>query len=146
MITEKHIIDPNRPTLYFITGIPGSGKSTFAKKMAKEKGILNHFEADHWMIDSQGNYSFDPKKLSFCHYQCQKYTRLAMEVGEDVIVSNTSLTKKEAKPYFDLAKNFQYNIELFHLQSSYGSIHSVPSDKIEQMKKKREFFKISDSL
>lgn len=146
MITEKHIIDPYRPTLYFITGIPGSGKSTFAKKIANEKEILNHFEADLWMVDSQGNYSFDPQKLSFCHYQCQRHTQLTMEVGEDVIVSNTSLTKKEAKPYFTLAKKFQYNIELFHLQSSYGSIHLVPLDKIEQMKNKRELFKISDLL
>jgi len=143
MIKEKRIVDPSRPTLYFITGIPGSGKTTFAKKLIFEKNILNHFEADQWMVDSDGNYSFDPKKLTYCHSQCQKFTQRAMELQEDVIVSNTSLTKWEAKPYFELVKKFNYNIELFHLESSYVSIHSVPSDKMEQMKRKRNLYKIS---
>lgn len=142
MIVQKMIHDVKLPTLYFITGIAGSGKSTFAKKLAFEKNIKNHFEADQWMVDFHGNYSFDPQKLSFCHYQCQKHTHLAMKICEDVIVSNTSLTKKEAKPYFHLAKKFNYNIELFHLQDSYGSIHFVPLAKIEQMKRKREFYGI----
>lgn len=144
MIKEKLIKSPLRPTLYFITGIPGSGKSTFANKLAKEKNVIHLYEADQWMVDSSGNYSFNPKRLHFCHIQCQKFTQQAMETQQDVIVSNTSLTKKEAKPYFDLAKKFHYNIELIHLQSSYGSIHSVPLEKIEQMKQKREFYSIKD--
>jgi len=44
--------------LVIIRGLPGSGKSTFAKKFV-EKGF-KHYEADMWMVDKDGNYSFDP--------------------------------------------------------------------------------------
>ena len=94
------------------------------------------------MTDEKNNYFFNPSKLFFCHKQCIEKTELSMKQNKSVIVSNTSLTKKEALPYFNLAKKFQYNIELIHLQTEYQSIHNVPIEKIKLMKQKRQIYDI----
>ena len=144
---KKNIIDvllypQSSLDFVFVTGLPGSGKSTFASKWC----FKNHFEADQWMVDEEKNYCFNPKKLWYCHSQCLQATENAMKADEEVIVSNTSLTKKEAKPYFLLAKKYKYNIVLIHLMTEYKSIHNVPEDKLQQMQTRREFYKISDII
>jgi predicted kinase len=131
-------------TLYLICGPSGSGKTTFAKKLKQEKGIKFHFEADDWMKDKFGIYYFDPENLYFCHRACRSSTQQAMEYGEDVIVSNTTLTKKEAKPYVDLAKAYGYNIEIHHMTGTFKNEHGVPDWKVEEMKKKQQFFNLGD--
>ena len=45
-------------------GIPGSGKSTTAKKIAGETGKI-HSTDNYFMVD--GEYRFDPKKLKENH-------------------------------------------------------------------------------
>ncbi len=131
-------------TLYLICGPSGSGKTTFANKLKKEKGITNHFEADQWMVDLYGNYFFDPKRLGYCHAECQKSTEYSMRRGEDVIVSNTTLTKKEAKPYIDLSRKYGYNVEIHHMIGEFQNEHGVPNWKIEEMKNKRQMFSLED--
>jgi uridine kinase len=88
-------------TLYMISGPSGSGKTTFASKIREEKGVEFNFEADQWMKNQSGEYCFDPRHLGYCHQQCQEHTENIMKSGKDVIVSNTSLTIKEAKPYIN---------------------------------------------
>ena len=43
--------------LIIIRGLPGSGKSTFAKSLN-----CTHFETDMYFTDSEGNYNFMPQK------------------------------------------------------------------------------------
>jgi predicted kinase len=131
-------------TLYLICGPSGSGKTTFANKIKKEKNIANHFEADQWMVDQDGNYLFNPKRLRYCHAECQKSTEYSMRRWQDVIVSNTTLTKKEAKPYIDLSKKYGYNVEIHHMTGEYQNQHGVPNWKIEEMKNKRQLFSLAD--
>jgi predicted kinase len=131
-------------TLYIVAGPSGSGKSTFAKKLMRENGVKFNFEADNWMKDGKGVYNFDPKKLGYCHRQCQIYAEAMMQKGSSVIVSNTSLTKKEARPYVDLAKKYNFNIEIHHMTGNYQNEHGVPDWKVEEMRKKHEFYTLED--
>lgn len=131
-------------TLHLVCGPSGSGKTTFANKLKKEKNISNHFEADQWMVDDNKNYCFSPTKLYYCHTQCQQSTEDAMIKEEDVIVSNTTLTKKEARPYVELAKKYNYNVEIHHMAGNFQNEHGVSDWKVEEMKKKRQFFSLSD--
>jgi predicted ABC-type ATPase len=130
--------------LYLITGIPGSGKTTRAKALMKEKGIKHHYEADMLMLDRQGDYAFNPRKLKECHNWCQKATEIAMQLGEAIIVSNTMTTKWEAKPYIDMAKKNGYSVIIEHLTTEFKNIHNVPLEVIEKMKNRREFFEIEN--
>lgn len=130
--------------LYLITGPSGAGKTTRAKELIRQKGIKHHYEADMLMLDRNGDYAFNSKKLRECHTWCQKATERAMQLNEAVVVSNTMTTKWEAQPYVDIAKKNGYNIIIEHLTTEYKNIHDVPQEVVEKMKNRREFFKLED--
>jgi hypothetical protein len=136
----------NPQTLYIITGLPGSGKSTLAFKMFQEDKIDTFYEADMWMRDGDGEYEFDPKKLGYCHGKCFASVQLALEKGFNVAQSNTNLTKKEVRPYIEMAKDLNVNIEIIHQPQdvNYGSIHGIPEEKLLMMAARREFFTLKD--
>lgn len=130
--------------LYIITGPSGAGKTTRAKELIRQKNIRHHYEADMLMIDRNGDYVFNPRKLKECHNWCQKATERAMLLGEAVIISNTMTMKWEAKPYIDMARHHGYNIIIEHLTTEYKNIHDVPDEIIKKMKDRRELFKLED--
>lgn len=96
------------------------------------------------MVDKNGEYSFDHKRLTECHNWCQKSTENAMKLGEAVIVSNTTINKKQARPYIRLAKQYGYTVHIEHLTTLFKSIHNIPEETLEKMIKMREFFKLED--
>lgn len=126
-------------TLTLIRGLPGSGKSTLAKAMAQATGARHH-EADMWMLDATGLYRFDPGKLSEVHTACYRATDSAVTAGYDVIVSNTFTTRKEAKPYIDLASEFQIRLNVIECTGEFGSIHGVPQATFDKMRARWENF------
>lgn len=94
--------------LFIMMGIPGSGKSTRAKKIANCV-----FEADNYWLNCVGEYLFIPHKIRDAHIWCQSEVRKAMQDGKtSICVANTSLTPVERKPYVDLAKEFDYDVSL----------------------------------
>lgn len=127
---------PNVPVLILTRGLPGSGKSTFAKflditfKTLKRQAFV--FEADqHFMID--GEYKFDSTQLHKAHYWCQKNTSQHLRDGNIVIVANTFTTRKELNEYIKIAEEKHVPIILFSMQNSFKSIHGVPDEKLKQM-------------
>lgn len=120
--------------LYLIRGIPGSGKSTLAKKlMYSFEDVCHHFEADMY-FERSGSYEFDVTKLGAAHLWCQEQTRLSLEAEIPTIVSNTFTTNKELKPYFEIAKSLFIVPIVIHAQNQFQNVHSVPADKLEQMR------------
>jgi predicted kinase len=133
-----------KKVLYLITGPSGAGKTTRAKELMREKGIKHHYEADMLMIDRNGDYAFNPRKLKECHNWCQKATERAMLLGEAVIISNTMTMQWEVKPYIEMARHHGYHVIIEHLTGEYKNIHDVPQEIVEKMKNRREFFKLED--
>jgi predicted kinase len=130
--------------LIIISGPPGSGKSTLAQRMITNDQADMYFEADMWMLNSMGDYSFDPKKLSYCHEKCFSYVENALKAGRRVIQSNTNLVKREVKKYIDLAKSLGAEIEIIHLEPRYKSIHNVPDEQVQKMIARRERYSLED--
>jgi predicted kinase len=117
--------------LYIVRGIPGSGKSTFAKTLGGQ-----HYEADMYFIDENGDYNFDVTKIKDAHQWCQSFVKTDMILEyPKIVVSNTSTQEWEMKPYFDLAKEFGYTVFAIIVENRHGgkNQHDVPEDKIEQM-------------
>lgn len=119
--------------LTLIRGLPGSGKSTLALRLARHFNAYC-FEADLYFLDDEGEYIFDATKLHAAHKWCQDETKRELNNGNDVIVSNTFTTKKELKPYFEIAKDLGIVPVVYHCQNDFGSIHDVPKETIDKMK------------
>lgn len=124
--------------LYLVRGIPGSGKSTLAQRLAALNRHVHqcsvvHYEADQYFMDDQGNYNFDVTKLHQAHKWCQDKTREGLTANATVIVSNTFTTKKELKPYFDMAREFGIMPVVYLAQNQFQNVHNVPADKLQAM-------------
>lgn len=113
-------------------GIPGSGKSTFAKTLGGQ-----HYEADMYFIDEEGNYNFDVTKIKDAHQWCQSFveTDMVLEYPK-IVVSNTFTQDWEMEPYFKLAKEYGYTVFTIVVENRHGGVnqHGVPEDKLQMMK------------
>lgn len=121
------------PKLIIVRGLPGSGKSTFAKAAFPE---LEHVEADQYFM-KDGEYNWDKSKLHSAHSYCYNKVLGLLHEGKGVVVSNTFVTRNDITNYLcmeDLVSEIQ--IYIFELHTSFGSIHNVPEETIAKMKDK----------
>lgn len=124
--------------LILVRGLPGSGKSSLSRVIANEIFRCARIEADMYFI-KDGEYVFDATKLGDAHAWCLKNTMEIIGEGVSVVVSNTFTTIKELKPYFDLAKEFKIKPQVILCQGNYKSVHNVPEETIEKMRKRFEY-------
>ncbi len=121
-------------------GLPGSGKSTFAKTLG---GI--HIEADQYFMRN-GVYEFDASQLKNAHNYCQSQTRAWMshngeQISTDkIIVSNTFTQEWEMEAYFKMAEEFGYQVFSLIVENRHGSmnVHDVPQRKLNEMRNRFE--------
>jgi predicted kinase len=120
--------------LILLRGLPGSGKSTFARSLG---GM--HMEADKYFMYS-GKYEFDASKLRDAHNWCQNAVRVGMETqGQKIVVSNTFTQENELEPYYKLAERYGYRVyslivENRHGESENTNTHNVPLETIQKMR------------
>jgi predicted kinase len=128
-------------TLIILRGLPGSGKSTFAKSIAKSYQI---FEADQFFMKN-GKYEFDATKLKKAHNLCKRNVHKSMRRNlfnsvfyRNIVVSNTFTQEWEMKFYLTLAKKYGYRVHTIIIENRHGGMneHGVPKDKIEIMKQR----------
>jgi len=87
--------------LTLIRGLPGIGKTTLAHSLMR--GVCVVIAADDFMVDDDGQYLHDPKRLTECHEACRDAVESAM--GDDIkqiIVHNTFSQRWEMEPYLRL--------------------------------------------
>jgi len=107
-----------------MSGIPGSGKSTYVNYLTRQDPDLKFSicSADHYFqknsqgkYDTEAEYKFDPSQLSKAHGECLR--KFMEEIvsnatascrSDVVIVDNTSTTSLELAPYVSIA--MAYNI------------------------------------
>ena len=124
--------------LTLIRGLPGSGKSTFAKYM---NGV--HAEADQYFYTG-GSYVFDPSKLAAAHSQCLTKAVDALKSDESVVVANTFTTLKEMAPYLEAARQYGANVVVLNMKTQYEGVHNVPQAAVDRMKARWYDFTVSD--
>lgn len=124
-----------QPILYLVRGLPGSGKSSFVKKQMN--ALANHYEADMYFM-KDGVYHFDATKLGAAHAMCKDHTQFSLEHGFDTWVSNTFTTKKELKPYFEIAKRTDSAVVCITMHGNFKSVHNVPDEVLYKMKQRFE--------
>ena len=124
--------------LYIIRGVPGSGKTTLGHKL-RAGGLVRHvYSADDWMVDEDGGYSFDPRRLSLCHEACRSATESALMDGYGVAVCNTFTRIWEMQPYVDMAKRIGCPMYVIKCEGGFQNVHGVPRAKVDEMRARFE--------
>lgn len=126
--------------LYIVRGIPGSGKSTFAKSLG-----ATHFEADMFFM-KYGEYKFDMTKIKDAHKWCQDSVNTAMilnntaGLNQTIVVSNTFTQEWEMKPYYEMAELHGYKVFSIIVENRHGGVneHNVPEEVLTNMKNRFE--------
>lgn len=133
------------PTLFLIRGVPGSGKSTFARHIWNDYAIC---EADKYFYDKEtGEYNFNHSKLKAAHEWCRNEVEDRMKENKqnsqyypEIVVSNTFTQEWEMEPYFKLAKQYGYRVTSIIIENRHGgtNVHEVPEESIRKMKDRFE--------
>tara|TARA_B100000927_G_scaffold275648_1_gene255810 strand:+ start:6032 stop:6547 length:516 start_codon:yes stop_codon:yes gene_type:complete len=105
--------------LIIIRGLSGSGKTTLADLIVRYNDNSGDVTADDFFLDEDDVYHFDFKKIKEAHSWCQEETKEMMEEGlEVIVVHNTFKQQWEAVPYFNLASQYSYDVQVVSLYDS----------------------------
>lgn len=125
--------------------IPGSGKSTFAKKLAEKyesegKNVVI-LSADNYFYEiGGGEYKFDFRLLPKAHGACFRKFIESLRTHEHdvVIIDNTNLSSMELSPYQLGANAYDYDFVIKQVEADPSiaaarNVHGVPADRYAPM-------------
>ena len=99
-----------RPNVIIMSGISGSGKSTYARRRFPGADVVS---ADHYFMEDGGRYVFDRTKLGDAHAECFRRFIYLLERGDcPIVVDNTNLSVQEIAPYVLGARAFDCDVEI----------------------------------
>jgi predicted kinase len=88
--------------LFLLAGLPGAGKSTFARALAQETGALV-VESDRLRRLLFGQPVFSGRESEALFRALNSATRRLLEEGYAVIVDATNLSESDRRPFYELA-------------------------------------------
>lgn len=117
--------------IVILRGLPGSGKSTYARKLANGVKGAVICSADDFHITTTGVYQFNRDNMRAAHEACfMKFKRAVNEDAPLVIVDNTNTQ------LWEFSKYLLTNTEVFRIvreNSWQFNIHDVPRETFEIM-------------
>jgi ABC-type glutathione transport system ATPase component len=128
-------------TLYLVRGLPGSGKTTLAHRIAQ----IVHEADDYFMVD--GEYRYDAGRIREAHNQCQERVALSLAAGyKHVAVANTFTRRWEMASYYQMSPagrkplvvEVAVNVMASSEELAARCVHSVPVSIIAAMRERWE--------
>jgi len=118
-----------------IRGLPGSGKSTYARETFPGSLLL---EGDQAFTDAYGHYDFQPQRCDPVRYVGFMLSN-ALKCGvPHVVITGTSPDGIAIDAYRKIANHHGYNVNLIWIDFDNGNTclnkHAVPASVIEIMK------------
>lgn len=123
-------------------GLPGSGKSTIAKKLAEDIPGSEIVSADAFFNGGE----IDESALGYAHQWCRNNFVKELKNGTPlVIVDNTNTVKSDVKFYIDTAKEHGYEAVIMAIPcdvetSMARNLHKVPLSTVEKMAARLDSF------
>lgn len=121
--------------IHIMRGLPGSGKTTFAKSLKTSPLIVS---ADDWHMVN-GVYQYDPKQAGEAHVQCFKAFLKGVLYGtQNIVVDNTNTTLVELAPYVRVCEAYRCEYSIVYLLCPVEvaikrNLHAVPVNTILAM-------------
>lgn len=119
------MIDQDRTPLVIVRGIPGSGKTTFAKARFPNRVLI---EADDYFMVG-GEYLFDHGEIQNAHKWCKWRVFQSIKAGRQVAVCNTFTQYWEMKDYLAAYPN----APVFRCKGEWQNTHGVPDVAVKRM-------------
>ena len=128
----------NRQTLIIITGIPGSGKSTIAKRLrdgeiegfeylnSNNTEILSSDECRKQLLGDEKDQSDNKRVFDFLKMKMVGF----IKTGYNVVIDATNINMKERRGYLDLVKRYDLRKVAY--------VVNEPFDRCEERAAKRE--------
>lgn len=99
------------PKLTIVKGLPGSGKTTLALKLTKEKNGVA-VAADDFFTHEDGSYKWSGKLIKAAHEWCLGVSFYHLSRGKDVFVHNVFAQKWTAEKFIDFAHENGYDWDI----------------------------------
>lgn len=131
-----------------MSGISGSGKSTYGKKLLAESSasVKKVVSADLYFFDEDGVYRWDPKKLKDAHRWCyQQFLDFLCDndgsTNAHVVVDNTNTSRWEMERYAEGALRHGFALEVITIlydpeNGAEDNVHNVPLEATRRMNRK----------
>ena len=133
-------------------GISGSGKSTFAQKLAIEAFELDLLpiicSADDYFIGPDGIYRFNVETLGEAHKACmRKFLQSLQDKMSPIIVDNTNINLEDLAPYVAVGQAFDYDVEILQVNTppeiaGVRNLHGVSESHVQAMHKRLSHIKL----
>ena len=132
------------PTLYIVRGMPGSGKSTFARELQAKTGAL-FVEPDMFLM-SDGKYNYTITEYPRAEERAHKCLRVAVHGCADLIYADVLTRSASIEYLYSLTYTPQlvfYKMKVFTIkitteESKKRNVHNVQHEDIDRFAREWE--------
>lgn len=122
------------------SGIPGSGKSSLAKRIADEES--GKIVSADLFFEKSGQYIYNASLIGDAHAECMRNFVNLVVVGYPlIIIDNTNIEIQHIQPYYSVARAFHYEVciktFIIDAETSFKrNLHAVPLKTCRNMEER----------